>query len=425
MVLALRWKIGLGVLAAYSGYTTYIYVRAQQEIRRRQEAKAKQLEAGHDDCDNCQYDTLLVNGRFENPFPEYRPQTLFEFFAMRILDLCEFGRRGGLPSTKDELRSSLPIVKPDTELLEATANGRVTQHGDKLPPLSDRLTFTWFGQSCSLLQVGNVSFLTDPLFENHLVNKLFGPKRIAPAAMSLDELMETVAIPEFVLVSHDHPDHLEVESVRKIGNKSIWVVPIGVRHFLAKHGVSNVIEMNWWDRIPLETNTPDKYEIVCVPAMHWSGRQLIDTNKTLWCSFLILRNDKSIAFHCGDTGYSPDLFQLIGRKYGPVKFAALPIGQYCPQWHQRPRHISPVEAIRIANDMSIEKMVGVHWGTFILSSEQYMEPKQKLEELARTQGRTKSILVPEHGQTMIFDTSSIDLLNEKDPIEVHDSKVYK
>ncbi|KAH3664064.1 hypothetical protein OGAPHI_004778 [Ogataea philodendri] len=426
MVLALRWKFGLGVLAAYSGYTTYIYVRTQQEIRRRQQVQDAHPQSEDDgECDGCQYDTLTVNGRFENPFPEYRPQTIFEFFAMRVLDLFEFGKRGGLPSSYEELRASLPIHTPDIETLRATGQNEEFSSDADFPAVRDRLTFTWFGQSCSLVQIGSVSFLTDPLFENHLISRLVGPQRIAPSAIKLQDLMEQVKIPEYVLVSHDHPDHLEEESVKRIGNKSKWIVPVGVRRFLAKRGVSNVIEMKWWDRVTLETDSPDKYEVVCLPAMHWSGRQLIDTNKTLWCSFMILRNGKSIFFHCGDTGYSSDLFRLIGQKYGPVKFGALPIGQYCPQWHQRPRHISPLEAVRITNDMGIEKMVGVHWGTFILSSEKYMEPKEQLEELARMNGRQNSILVSEHGRTLVFDTGEIDTLNEQPPVQVRGSTVYR
>ncbi|GMG13903.1 unnamed protein product [[Candida] boidinii] len=317
-MVSLKFKIGLGILASYTTYTGYIYIRTQLEIYRRKKlfetSESADTQQQHqqqqqqqklpddnqiilsDSDESNIYKTLNVAGRFENPFPEYRPQTLFEFLLTRILELFEGRTRGGAPKSEKELRELLPIYKPDLELIHSNAQGKQfletnsVEDNNELPPLCDRLTFTWFGQSCSLVQLSHFTFLTDPLFENYIVSKSLGPRRITPAAAKLDEL----PVPDFVMVSHDHPDHLEDESVRHLGNKTTWIVPLGVKKFLSKRGIYNVIEMDWWEKIQLSTENitklssddnngdnankkiirTDKYEVVCLPSMHWSGRLL-------------------------------------------------------------------------------------------------------------------------------------------------------
>ncbi|OWB56727.1 hypothetical protein B5S28_g2640 [[Candida] boidinii] len=475
-MVSLKVKIGLGILASYTTYTGYIYIRTQLEIYKRkklfetsesqdsqkqqqQQQKQQQQQNSSDDNNNQIilsdsdesniYKTLSVAGRFENPFPEYRPQTLFEFLLTRVLELFEGRTRGGAPKNEKELRELLPIYKPDLELIHSTSQGKQflesnsVQDNNELPPLCDRLTFTWFGQSCSLVQLSHFTFLTDPLFENYIVSKSMGPRRITPAAAKLDEL----PIPDFVMVSHDHPDHLEDESVRYLGNKTTWIVPLGVKKFLSKRGIYNVIEMDWWEKVQLSTenitklsstssstnnnesdihNTKiirtDKYEVVCLPSMHWSGRYMADSNSTLWCSFMILKNDKPIFYHAGDTGYSPGLFKYISKKYNNVKLAMLPIGQYCPQWHQKPRHISPEEAVLIMKDLNCHKMLGVHWGTFVLSSEHFLEPKEKLEKIAIDENKKNNILVPGFGRTLIMDMTKMNHDNDDTIKEIRNGK---
>lgn len=404
MILPLKYKIGLGILAGYSTYVTYLSIRTKSEINRREKEYKKGSktlkEEDEDDSLHKKFSVLRVGGRFENPFPEYRPQTLYEFFFTRILELFEGRSRGRLPETDELLRELLPIHEPFFELIQNNASLKETVTTDSIPALSNRLTFTWLGQSCSFFQISHVSFLTDPIFENYLVSQKFGPKRITPSPCQLEDL----PVPDFTLVSHNHPDHLEEESIKKLGNKTTWIVPLGLKLFLARRGIYNTVEMEWWEKLPLEVkNTSDKYEVVCLPAMHWSGRKIIDSNESLWCSFLILRNGKSVFYHAGDTGYSKELFKTINEKYGPVLFSMLPIGQYCPQWHQRPRHINPDEAIRIMKDLQSKHLVGVHWGTFVLSSEYFMEPKLLLEKLALDSNQSEFVKVPEFGKTTCID----------------------
>jgi L-ascorbate metabolism protein UlaG (beta-lactamase superfamily) len=223
-------------------------------------------------------------------------------------------------------------------------------------------------------------------------------------------------------VSHNHPDHLDEEVIRSVNNKATWIVPLGVRKYLARHGIHNIIEIDWWDRVRISSKDNNVYEIACTPSMHWSGRTLFDSNQSLWCSFLLLKNDKPIVYHAGDTGYVNDLFTKIAERYGPgVKLAMLPMGQYCPQWHQKPRHINPEECFKIMNDLQAKKMVGIHWGTFVLSSEYFLEPKVRLEALTKNYKRQNDVFAPHFGKTYILDISKDDE-PDKGFVEVRNGK---
>lgn len=400
-------------LATYTTYTTYSYVQAQREIERRENEYTRSMKTN-----DSRFDVLEIHGKYENPFKEYRPQTLYEFFVMRLIELTDIGRgpRGGVPAKMEDRIDELGWVRVSLELLHTMKN-RIKENG--------LLGYIWLGQSCGLLYSSDKTFLMDPLFEDTIVNKWIGPKRIVQCPISLDNLVSGVK-PNYILVSHDHPDHLGDESVEKISSleESQWIVPSGIGKFLMEHEVKSdkIIEMKWWDRVKLD----EEFEIVCLPAMHWSGRVLYDANTTLWCSFLILKNGKGLFYHGGDTGYVDGLFSKIGKEYGPIKFGALPIGQYCPEWHQKPRHISPMESIKIMKEMNIHKMVGVHWGTFVLSSENYLEPGELLVRESLENGNENNIILPNQGKLILMKEDKLDF-NSDDDIEFEDTQcvIYK
>lgn len=380
----------------------------------------------------------MINGRYANPFPEYRPQTIYEFFYCRIIELFHTKPRGGLPVDKATLHELLPTRTPDFELLFDTSRDykstktetgtvnqimltKTTPHSDipnvndnndtntkplkdsldpALPSIRDRLTLTWMGQSCSFVQLGGINLLTDPCFGLHLVHEYLGPKRITPPPCTVGQLPNL----DVVLVSHDHPDHLEFETVKEIGNSATWIVPVGVGKHLEKLGVSNYKEMSWWEKTTMPgTDASEGWEIACTPAMHWSGRSVVDSNSTLWCSFVILRNKKPVFFHAGDTGYSKPLFEGIKNVFGSgMQVAMVPCGAYTPRWHLRSQHTNPEEAVQIMKDLGARKLVGVHWGTFVLSEEHFLEPRDRLHQLAKAEHRVKDIIAPDFGKTMIF-----------------------
>ncbi|CAK9438702.1 uncharacterized protein LODBEIA_P29260 [Lodderomyces beijingensis] len=443
--LGLKAKAGIGILTLYTSYEIYMQVRTQYLIKCRRDEYQKLIKSQDaSDVDYTKFKSATVAGMFVNPFEEYRPQTAFEFILVRIMELFEsiYGStieiHNKVPNPHDdvvEVEDELRRFKPD--LARYRANSKTLQSCVSKNdfqalakkdgwlrkaglPVRDQLLFTWIGQSCALVQVSGINFLTDPLLEDHLFTPSFGPKRLEKAPMDLEDIdYATNNKLDFILVSHDHPDHLEMNLVNKIRNKSFWIVPLGLKNKLARRGVHNVVELDWWDTLDItnyittDKAFPDKYEIVCVPSMHWSGRNVFDSNKSLWCSYILRRNRESIMYHAGDTGYSKELFDVIGKRYGPVTLALLPIGQYCPSWHQKPRHISPEEALKICKQTSATFMKGIHWGTFKLSGEPILEPKNLLTNLAKAIDKSAVYKVPEFGLTYLFD------LEQQKEVELH------
>lgn len=421
-------KVGLGILVSYTSFEVYMQVRTMILIRDRQEQlKAQQVN------EYGRFSSAIVLGMFVNPFEEYRPQTGFEFLLVRVMEVVEsfYGHNIEMHNKYetpegdfDEVDHLLKTFEPNYTLLRH--NSKVLNacfdkkdfsglykkdRTNEVSSVSEQLLFTWLGQSCSLVQISGINILTDPLFGDHLFNKSIGPKRLVPSPMTVEDVKyATEGKLNFVLVSHNHPDHLDLDAAQEIGNMATWIVPLGLKLTLNRRGIYKVIEMDWWDKISLnkhifpgsEADLPDNFELVCVPAMHWSGRHIVDSNTSLWGSFILQRNGRSILYHAGDTGYVKDLFELIGKKFGPVNLSLLPIGQYCPSWHQKPRHISPEESIQIASLMGSQYVFGVHFGTFKLSSEPILEPKNKLLDLAKKMGKTGMYKVPEFGLTYVY-----------------------
>lgn len=157
------------------------------------------------------------------------------------------------------------------------------------------------------------NILTDPIFSSRTTGEYFGPKRLRPLPCRLADLPPV----DIVLVSHNHYDHLDVEVMKEIGDKARWYVPLGLKSYLASYGISNCIELDWWEEHQFDA----KLKIVGAPIQHWSGRHFFDVNSTLWNSFIVKSDDASF-FHCGDTGYC-SAFKEIGNRYGPFTFAAL------------------------------------------------------------------------------------------------------
>lgn len=387
-------------------------------------ARKKEMEKLDSEVDISKFKSANVAGMFVNPFEEYRPQTAFEFVLVRVLELFEnfYGTKFEVHDHvgNGEVEDHLKLYTPNLEHLKTNSailqqcvksNNFKALHNTSwigsAPAINKQLLVTWLGQSCTFVQLLGVNFLTDPIMSDFLINKSMGPKRLVKSPMSLQDVRyASNGKLDFVLVSHDHPDHLEMDVVKQIGNQSTWIVPLGLKKKLARKGVYKVIEMDWWDTIPINEyigDLPDKYEILCVPAMHWSGRYVLDSNKSLWCSFIIRRNGESLVYHAGDTGFSKDLFTVIGKKYGPTMLGLLPIGQYCPSWHQKPRHISPEEALEICKSLSVKFMKGIHWGTFKLSSEPILEPKFKLASIAKESGKDENYRTPDFGITYMYD----------------------
>jgi len=263
----------------------------------------------------------------------------------------------------------------------------------------EKTTLTWIGHATVFLQVGGKNILTDPHFsERASPFQWIGPRRVVPPGVALDKLPGI----DIVVISHDHYDSLDKGSIKRLyerngGTSTRFFVPLGLKDWFADLGISNVVELDWWD-----SHDEGGLKIAAVPVHHWSKRGLISQNKTLWAGWVIGSANFRF-FFCGDTAYKP-LFKEIGSRLGPFDLSAIPIGAYEPRWFMRHHHISPEEAVQIHLDLRSRTSVAIHWGTFILTDEPLDEPPLRLERALEEKGVPgEAFLVLAHGQTMVLD----------------------
>jgi N-acyl-phosphatidylethanolamine-hydrolysing phospholipase D len=198
-----------------------------------------------------------------------------------------------------------------------------------------------------------------------------------------------------VLISHDHYDHLDLDTVQRLNwtHHPRFVVPLGLKAWLEEQGVSNVEELDWWGSLPLRGLT-----VTCLPAQHFSGRTLWDRNQRLWSGWAVAGKTRRL-FFAGDTGYY-DAFKEIGRRLGPFDLAAIPIGAYEPAVIMKMSHVTPEQALQVFADVQARRFVAVHWGTFDLTEEPIEEPPQRLQAEAGRLGLDPAgIWVLQHGET--------------------------
>lgn len=251
----------------------------------------------------------------------------------------------------------------------------------------DKLHVTWMGHASCYFQSGGLHFITDPVFSDRVSPFQFiGPKRVMDPLFHTDELFPELDV---VLLSHTHYDHLDYGSALRIGNRALWIVPLGVKKLLGGWGITNVVELNWWDkhRIVNEEKNVD-VEIVFCPTKHWTSRTPFDRNTCLWGSYVVASHQGRF-FFSGDTAYC-SVFKQIGELYGPFDMSCLAIGAYKPRWFMKDVHCDPSESIQIHKDLKSLQSVGIHWGTFPLADEDDIEPALELGRQRRVNGMTPS-----------------------------------
>ncbi|MFN2572216.1 MAG: MBL fold metallo-hydrolase [Gemmatimonadales bacterium] len=231
-------------------------------------------------------------------------------------------------------------------------------------------TVTWVGHSSLLLQLGGLNILTDPIWSERASPVSFaGPRRWVAPGIAFEDLPPL----DVVLQSHNHYDHLDDHTVRRLArthSAAAWIVPIGLAAFVRKRGIqsSAIVELDWW-----QETTVQSLRVAATPAQHFSSRGVGDRGDTLWCGFALSTTAGRRLFFAGDTGYHPE-FGAIGKRYGPFDVALLPIGAYEPRWFMRYVHMNPEEAVDACRAVSARIMVPIHWGTFKLTDEAMDEP---------------------------------------------------
>lgn len=240
---------------------------------------------------------------------------------------------------------------------------------------NSKTRFIWFGHSTFLLQTKGKNLLIDPMFGDvPAPNPLLGNKRFSNELPIEIEKLPSI---DAVLITHDHYDHLDYESIQKLKDKvKLFFTPLGIGIHLLKWGVEKerIIELDWWQEIKFDDLT-----IRCTPAQHFSGRGISDREKTLWCSWIIESDDENL-FFSGDSGYASH-FKEIGEQYGPFDFAFMECGQYNNLWPLV--HMLPEETAQAGLDIKAKKMMPIHWGAFKLASHSWTEPVERISKKAK------------------------------------------
>ncbi len=240
----------------------------------------------------------------------------------------------------------------------------------------------WIGHATFLIKLGETTIITDPVFSNNAGPLFFGPKRFTKPALKLSEIPKT----DLFLLTHNHYDHQDMTTIRRFPFKDTKVIlPLKLGKYFTKNGYSDVNELDWYDEIQVNENL----KVSLLPAVHWSKRSLNDTNKTLWGNFLIEYKGKKIFFAC-DTGVG-NIYKELGNKFGPIDLTLINIGAYnfypiTPYKDKSSYHTNPEEGLSVAKDLRSKKVIGMHWGTFVLSLEPIMEPPKRFKDNATKYG---------------------------------------
>lgn len=234
----------------------------------------------------------------------------------------------------------------------------------------DRLRVTMVGHATLLIQSAGLNLLTDPVWsERSSPISFMGPRRVTPPGIAFADLPPI----DFVLLSHNHYDHLDVATLRRLHatHRPLILTPLGNDAIIRKAiPEARILTGDWGDRLPLT----DGAEAHVVPAYHWSARGVGDRRMALWGGFM-LRTRAGLVYFAGDTGYGDGaIFRAMRAAYGPVDVALLPIGAYAPRWFMAAQHTDPDEAVRVMLDLEARHAIGIHWGSFQLTDEAREEP---------------------------------------------------
>ncbi|MEM7179586.1 MAG: MBL fold metallo-hydrolase [Spirochaetota bacterium] len=294
----------------------------------------------------------------------------------------------------DKMRENMSMWKAFKEFAFGSGN-RVPKK--KLPEIkppdikeflqeTDGIKFIWFGHSTILVNYENTIILFDPVLSGSAAPFSFLVQRFQPPILKATELPKI----DYVVISHDHYDHLDMETIQSFKDKKTkFVTPLGVTSHIKSWGIpqDRLLELDWW-----ESTTLGNLEFICTPAQHFSGRAGSNEAKTLWGSWVV-KSETHRLYFSGDSGYDIH-FKQIGDKYGPFDVAFVENGQYNKMWHEV--HLLPEETAQAFLDLKGKKMVPIHWAMFELSLHDWYEPIVKSEENAKKLGI--DLLTPKFGQ---------------------------
>lgn len=249
---------------------------------------------------------------------------------------------------------------------------------------------TWIGHASFLIQFPDYNILTDPVFKD--LTLLF--QRIQEPGIAREVLPRIDA----VIISHNHRDHMEQETLLYIAKKfpeCQFFVPKGDLYWLQKWGIDRGVELNWWDDVMLKrTGVEQAIRLVFLPAYHWSQRGLFDMNRSLWGSWMIEQGATRLYF-AGDTAYSPH-FQSVAKEFSDITSVLMPIGPCEPNNWMKKSHINAEEAGRAFLELGAQSLIPMHWGTYKFGMDNPMLPLLRLQAWWEQEAavRNSKILLP-------------------------------
>jgi N-acyl-phosphatidylethanolamine-hydrolysing phospholipase D len=356
-------------------------------------------------------------GGFKNPWPSFSalsgPRIGIEYWGRKLL---------GKANRPDTAPPNVMVHTPEFNS-SRTAN--------------DRLRATWLGHACYYVEFPHgLRVLFDPVVEDRCGPYGFGPKRFTQPPCQIEDLPHV----DIVVISHNHYDHMSYPTVSAIAKhhpNAHFFVPLGNKKWFLRCGITQCTELDWWQQVDLtfkaavdgdvrektkDATSASHYDIIhaqigCTPAQHMTNRSFYDQMATLWASWTITSGGKSIWF-AGDTGYRTipkaavgeewtekwahlprcPAFKEIGNLRGPFDLGLIPVGAYEPRYIMSPMHASPRDAVEIFKDTKCKNALGMHWGTWVLTEEDVLAPREDLKTALR------ECDLPETG---VFDTIDI------------------
>ncbi|WP_244226559.1 MBL fold metallo-hydrolase [Paenibacillus protaetiae] len=266
-------------------------------------------------------------------------------------------------------------------------------HPGEWADTSGQARVIWFGHSTFLLFIEGKTILVDPMLgASPSPFPAIGGRRYSGRPPIEAEQLPPL---DAVLISHDHYDHLDYGTIKRMKDKAArFFVPLGVKAHLIRWGVApdKIEELGWWDTASL-----DELQLACTPARHFSGRRGFDQNATLWCSWVVKGRSTNI-FCSGDSGYGPH-FKAIGERFGPFDAALMECGQYDKNWEAI--HMMPGQTVQAFLDVQAKLLIPIHWGAFTLALHEWTDPVERVLEAAKREGA--AIATPRIGQTLAID----------------------
>jgi len=282
---------------------------------------------------------------------------------------------------------------------------QVNESSPGTPPASrvpkGTLSVTSVGHATFLIQLDGLNILTDPIWsERSSPVSWAGPKRYTGAGIRFEDLPPI----DVVLVSHNHYDHLDLPTLKRLAEKgaSRSIVPLGNLDLMKETGIPRADELDWWQSVRL---SPD-VTLTLVPAQHFSARTLWDRNKTLWGGFVVSGPSGNV-YHAGDTGYGPH-FREIARRFPSIRVALLPIAPYRPKQakdtfsiNYSTVHMGPAEAVQAHLDLGAQLSIAGHFQVFQLGADGFDDAVSELASTLKERDLNPgSFIIPIHGQAI-------------------------